>query len=216
MRRSTICWARCSASGCGSQHLVWVDLTSIVYFAIRRRYELNVRRREHARRSRAHDGEDHRRHISGASALGRRLRRSLDSAVEMTVRHAEQLIDHYAHRLRRSPGRAPLGEQAHRGWDLPSSCPSRRASSRTWPSQPHSLYRPLAARGRDGLPDPPRAVPRRLAAPRARPSPICAASSPIRCSAHALWRSATSYAHAFCRSCPRAWPISSARLTRRW
>jgi hypothetical protein len=43
----------------------------------------------------------HRRHVADLVRWGAEYGRSIDTAIEITVRHAEALIDYYAHRLRR-------------------------------------------------------------------------------------------------------------------
>lgn len=85
---------------------VWAGIYGSIYltlyFAIRRRYQVNVRRLRELR-----SGEDaamkaiYDKHLAELAAWGREYGRSLDAAVEITVRHAETLVDHYAHRLRR-------------------------------------------------------------------------------------------------------------------
>jgi hypothetical protein len=74
----------------------------LLYFLIRRRYQVSVRR---LREMMAAEGERmrgiHQRHHGDLLRWGRAYGRSLDSAVEITLRHAETLIDHHSHRLRR-------------------------------------------------------------------------------------------------------------------
>ncbi|MEO7331968.1 MAG: hypothetical protein ABI193_25550 [Minicystis sp.] len=74
----------------------------LLYFLIRRRYQVSVRR---LREMMVAEGERmrgiHKRHHGDLLRWGRAYGRSLDSAVEITLRHAETLIDHVSHRLRR-------------------------------------------------------------------------------------------------------------------
>lgn len=97
--------------------LVWLatygSIYLLVYFAIRRKYELNLRRLQAMLADQAEMmSRIHRRHLSDLARWGSEYGRSLDSAVEMTVRHAEALVDHVAHRLRRRIAGPALLEHA--------------------------------------------------------------------------------------------------------
>ncbi len=85
----------------------------LLYFLIRRRYQVSVRR---LREMMVAEGERmrgiHRRHHGDLLRWGRAYGRSLDSAVEITLRHAETLIDHVSHRLRRRVAGSALFEGA--------------------------------------------------------------------------------------------------------
>jgi hypothetical protein len=83
-----------------------------VYFLIRRRYQVSVRRLRQMAEGEAetmHAIRAH--HVAELVRWGRAYGQSLDTAVNIAVRHVETLIDHHTHRLRRrvaSP--ALLGE----------------------------------------------------------------------------------------------------------
>jgi hypothetical protein len=91
-----------TALGFGVWLAIYGSIYLVLYFSIRRRYQVNVRR---LRLMAAGEAEAmqaiHRRHLADLVRWGAEYGRSLDSAVEITLRHAEALIDYYAHRLRR-------------------------------------------------------------------------------------------------------------------
>jgi hypothetical protein len=88
--------------GFGVWLAIYGSIYLAIYFAIRRRYQVSVRR---LKGMLAEEPETlvkiHQRHLSELVRWGAEYGRSLDGAVEITLRHAEQLIDHYGHRLRR-------------------------------------------------------------------------------------------------------------------
>ncbi|MFT3776589.1 MAG: hypothetical protein QM820_65455 [Minicystis sp.] len=139
------------------------------------------------------------RHVAELVRWGAEYGRSLDSAVEITVRHAEQLIDHHAHRLRRRIAGPALLEASKTIADclflkLPESKGELEDVATT---QEHSISHYVW----------PRAVEMdyqvRLAQYRAAWQQLSLAVSDLRREqpdpvlAHELWRSATAYAHAF-------------------
>ena len=84
-----------------------------LYFLLRRRYQANVRRlKEMAAGEAAAMKAIYRQHLGDLVRWGRAYGRSLDSAVEITLRHAETLIDHDAHGLRRRLAHPALLAQA--------------------------------------------------------------------------------------------------------
>jgi hypothetical protein len=91
-----------TALGFGVWLAIYGSIYLVLYFSIRRRYLVNVRR---LRRMAAGEAENmqgiHRRHLAELVRWGAEYGRSLDTAVEITLKHAEALIDYYAHRLRR-------------------------------------------------------------------------------------------------------------------
>ncbi|APR74986.1 Hypothetical protein A7982_00332 [Minicystis rosea] len=179
---------------------VYGSIYLAVYFAIRRRYELNVRRLKSmlVDRDRAME-KIHRRHVSEVVRWGGAYGRSLDSAVEMTVLHAEQLIDHYAHRLRRriaGPGLLSASKLIADGLflKLPES---KGELTDVATSQPHTLAHYVWPRAEE------MGYQVRFAEYRAAWQHLELACADLRREqpdpvlAHELWRSATSYAHAF-------------------
>lgn len=85
----------------------------VVYFLMRRRYQVNVRRlKEMAEGEAAAMKSIYRRHLGDLVRWGRAYGRSLDSAVEIMLRHADTLIDHDAHSLRRRLANPALLAQA--------------------------------------------------------------------------------------------------------
>ncbi len=85
----------------------------VLYFLIRRRYQANIRRlKEMSEGEAAAMKAIYRRHLGDLVRWGRAYGRSLDSAVEITLRHAETLIDHDAHNLRRRLANPALLAQA--------------------------------------------------------------------------------------------------------
>jgi hypothetical protein len=91
-----------TALGFGVWLAIYGSIYLVLYFSIRRRYEVNVRRLRSMAAGEAENMQRiHRRHLADLVRWGAEYGRSLDSAVEITLRHAEALIDYYAHRLRR-------------------------------------------------------------------------------------------------------------------
>jgi hypothetical protein len=203
--------ARASADGSMQEVLgtllgfgVWLAIYGSIYlalfFAIRRRYQVNVRRLESmaSTREQAMD-QIHRRHVAELVRWGGEYGRSLDRAVEITVRHAEQLIDHYGNRLRRRIAGPALLEGAKTIADclflkLPESkgeledvatSQEHSIAHYVWPRAAEMGYQVRLAQYRAawqhlelGISD----------LRREQPDPVLA---------HELWRSATSYAQIF-------------------
>ena len=91
-----------TALGFGVWLAIYGSIYLVLYLSIRRRYEVNVRRLRSMAAGEAENMQRiHRRHLADLVRWGAEYGRSLDSAVELTLRHAEALIDHYGHRLRR-------------------------------------------------------------------------------------------------------------------
>jgi hypothetical protein len=88
--------------GFGVWAAIYGSIYLVLYFSIRRRYQVNVRRLKAMLADEALTMQTiHRRHVADLSRWGAEYGRSLDAAVEITLRHADTLIDHYGHRLRR-------------------------------------------------------------------------------------------------------------------
>src|SRR5262249_20664579 len=81
---------------------VYGSIYLLLYFLVRRRYQRSVRR---LREMSAEEGSVMRaildKEIVDLIGWGSENGRSLDSAVDIPLPHAETLMDHYAHRLRR-------------------------------------------------------------------------------------------------------------------
>lgn len=184
--------------------IVWLALYGSiylgVYFAIRRNYEMNLRRLAAMRRDQGEMlSRIHRGHLADLSRWGAEYGRSLDTAVEITVRHAEALIDHDAHRLRRRVAGPTLLEHAKTIADclflkLPESkgeledlATSHPHSFRhyVWPRAGEMDYQVRLAQYRAAWQQLELMV---SDLRREQPDPVLA---------HELWRSATWYAHAF-------------------
>lgn len=85
----------------------------LLYLLLRRRYQVNVRRlKEMVEGEAAAMKSIYRRHLGDLVRWGRAYGRSLDSAVEITLRHADTLLDHDAHSLRRRLANPALLAQA--------------------------------------------------------------------------------------------------------
>lgn len=183
---------------------VWLAIYGSIYlalfFAIRRRYQVNVRRLAGmlATRDQAMD-RIHRRALSDLSRWGAEYGRSLDASVEITTRHAEQLIDHYGHRLRRRIAGPALLEGAKaiadglflklpesRG-ELADAATSHEHSFAhyVWPREAEMGYQVRLAQYRAAWQHLSLSV---ADLRREQPDPVLA---------HELWRSATAYAHIF-------------------
>ena len=85
---------------------VWLALYGFIslvfYFLVRRRYQASVKSFHAMMENERHNMEKIHAYCLGALLRwGVEYGRSLDSAVDLTLRHAEALIDHYGHRLRR-------------------------------------------------------------------------------------------------------------------
>jgi hypothetical protein len=81
---------------------IYGSISLAFYLLVRRRYQTSVNRlhRMLADEKQAMD-RIHARHLLDLVRWGGELGRSLDSAMDLTIRQAEALIDHYGHRLRR-------------------------------------------------------------------------------------------------------------------
>jgi hypothetical protein len=171
-----------------------------VYFAIRRKYELNLRKLKSMEAEQAETlARIHYGNVAELVRWGAEYGRSLDSAVEITVRHAEQLIDHDAHRLRRRIAGPALLECAKTIADclflkLPESkgdledvatSHSHSLAHHVWPRPGEMDYQVRLAQYRAAWQHLELAV---ADLRREQPDPVLA---------HELWRSATWYAHAF-------------------
>ena len=184
--------------------IVWLGLYGSIYlalyFAIRRKFELNLRRLKSMLEGRRETMETiHRRHLSELARWGAEYGRSLDTSVEITVRHAEALIDHHAHRLRRRIASDELLSRAKTIADclflkLPESkgelqdlATSHAHSFRhyVWPRAAELDYQVRLAQYRAAWHELEMMV---SDLRREQPDPVLA---------HELWRSATWYAHAF-------------------
>jgi succinate dehydrogenase hydrophobic anchor subunit len=98
-----------TALGFGVWLAIYGSIYLVLYFSIRRRYEVNVRRLRSMAAGEAENMQQiHRRHLADLVRWGAEYGRSLDSAIEITLRHAEALIDYYGHRVRRRVAGAAL------------------------------------------------------------------------------------------------------------
>jgi hypothetical protein len=189
-----------TALGFGVWLAIYGSIYLAVYFAIRRRYELNARKLKSMLVGQAQTMEKiHQRHLAALSRWGAEYGRSLDSAVEITVHHAEQLIDHYAHRLRRRIAGPALLEGAKLIADglflkLPESkgeladvATTHEHSFRhyVWPREGEMDYQVRLAQYRAAWQHLELAI---SDLRREQPDPVLA---------HELWRSATAYAMIF-------------------
>jgi hypothetical protein len=85
---------------------VWLAIYGTIYlafyFSIRTKYQTSVRRLRQMLADEPYVMQRiRRRHLQELGRWAAEYGRSLDSSVEITLRHAEALIDHYGHRLRR-------------------------------------------------------------------------------------------------------------------
>jgi hypothetical protein len=171
-----------------------------MYFAIRRRYQGNVRR---LRQMRDHEEATLRSiregHIRELLVWARGYGQGLDSAVEITLRHAEALVDHAAHRLRRRVAPQDLLDGAKVVADalfarLPESRGDVQDAGTThkhslahylWPRESEMQYQAEVAQCRSAWQHLELAVNELR---RERPDPV---------EAHAVWRDAITYATLF-------------------
>jgi hypothetical protein len=189
-----------TALGMGVWLATYGSIYLAVYFAIRRRYEANVRKLKAMLVEREHVAETiHHRHVAELVRWGAEYGRSLDSSVDITIRHAEQLIDHFANRLRRRIAGPPLLGAAKTIADclflkLPES---KGELNDVATSQQHSFAHYVWPRA--GEMD----YQVRLAQYRAAWQQLELGIQELRrdqpdpAASHELWRAATSYAHVF-------------------
>ncbi len=189
--------------------LVWLAIYGSIslafYFAMRRRYQSRLRRLKQMladekptmRRIRE-------RHLAELGRWGAEYGRSLDSAVDLTLRHAEALIDHYGHRLRRRIAGPALLEAAKSIADclflkLPESRGELQDAATehkhsfahyVWPRADEMGYQERLAQYRAAWQRLEMAV---TELRREQPDPLLA---------HELWRAATSYATVFAHMVP--------------
>ncbi len=184
--------------------LAWIAIYGSIYlalyFSIRRRYQVNVKKLRDMMRDKEQTMKAiHDKHVGELVRWGAEYGRSLDNAVEITLRHAETLIDHYGDRLRRRIAGPALLEGAKtiadclfmklpesRG-DLQDAATSHKHSFRhyLWPRAEEMEYQERLAQYRAAWQELELAV---AELRREQPDPALS---------HALWRSATSYAAVF-------------------
>jgi hypothetical protein len=188
---------------------VWLAIYGTIYlafyFSMRRRYETSVRRlhqmlaEEPQTMRRMHDEK-----LEGLRRWAGEYGRSLDSAMDLTVRHAEALIDHYGHRLRRRIASPALLEAGKTIADclfrkLPES---RGELADAATEHKHSLAHYVWPRAEE------MGYQERLAQYRAAWQKIELAVTELRKEqpdpvlAHETWRAATSYAMVFAHMLP--------------
>jgi hypothetical protein len=183
---------------------VWVATYGSIYlafyFLVRRRYQVNVRRLKAMLADEQYTMQTiHRRHLADLVRWGAEYGRSIDNAIEITVRHAEALIDYYAHRLRRRIAGPALLEAAKIIADslflkLPES-KGELVDAAT--SHPHSLAHYIWPRAEE------MGYQERLAQYRAAWQKLELAVNDLRREqpdpvlAHETWRAATSFATVF-------------------
>jgi len=188
---------------------VWVAIYGSIslafYFAMRRRYQSNVRRL-----GKLLEGRDalmdkiYRGHLADLARWGAEYGRSLDTAVDLTLRHAEALIDHYGHRLRRRIAGPALLEAAKGIANcLFLKLPESRGELRDAATEhQHSFAHHVWPRADE------MGYQERLAQYRAAWQKLEIAVTDLRreqpdpAAAHELWRSATSYATVFAHLLP--------------
>ncbi len=189
--------------------LVWLAIYGSIslcfYFLVRRRYQKSIRRLrrmladEQANMERIHAG-----HLLALVRWGGEFGRSLDSALDLTVRHAEALIDHYGHRLRRRIAGPSLLEAAKTIADclflkLPESKGELNDAAT---EHKHSFAHYVWPRGDE------MGYQERLAQYRAAWQRLSVAVTDLRREqpdpvlAHETWRAATSYATVFAHMIP--------------
>jgi hypothetical protein len=172
----------------------------VLYFLIRRRYQASVRRlKEMAGGEAAALKAIYRRHLGDLVRWGRAYGRSLDGVVEVTLRHAETLIDHDIHSLRRRLANPALLAQAKTIADsLFLRLPESRGELQDVATlQKHSLRHYLWPRAEE------MGYQARFARYRAAWQHLESAGSELRSEqpsptkAHELWQSAVTYATVF-------------------
>jgi hypothetical protein len=88
--------------GMGVWLALYGSISILFYLLVRRRYQMSVKRLHLMMENERHNMEKiHADHLGALVRWGVEYGRSLDSAVDLTLRHAEALIDHFGHRLRR-------------------------------------------------------------------------------------------------------------------
>ncbi len=189
--------------------VVWLAIYGSIslafYFAMRRRYQRHVRRLAQMLAERESIMERiHRSHVAELTRWGAEYGRSLDTAVDFTLRHAEALIDHYGHRVRRRIAGPALLEGAKSIADclflkLPESRGELRDAAtehrhsfahHVWPRVDEMGYQERLAQYRAAWQKLEVAV---TDLRREQPDPVAA---------HELWRNATSYATVFAHLLP--------------
>jgi hypothetical protein len=193
------------ALGFGVWLAIYGSISLAFYFLMRRRYQRSVRRLKHLLADEPHVMRRIReRHVAELSRWGADYGRSLDSAVLLTGHHAEALIDHYGHRLRRRIAGPALLEAAKSIADclflkLPESRGELQDAATehkhsfahyVWPRPDEMDYQERLAQYR--------AAWQRLELAlaelrREQPDPVLA---------HEVWRAATSYATVFAHLLP--------------
>jgi hypothetical protein len=189
--------------------VVWLALYGSIslafYFLVRRRYQASMRKLRNMMRDEPAAMEKiHARHLGDLALWGAEYGRSLDSAVDLTLRHAEALIDHYGHRLRRRIAGPALLEAAKsiadclflklpesRG-ELSDAATEHKHSFAhyVWPRADEMGYQERVAQYRAAWQRLEMAV---TDLRREQPDPVLA---------HETWRAATSYATVFAHMIP--------------
>jgi hypothetical protein len=189
--------------------LVWVAAYGSIYFTLylvlRRNYQVN---RKKLRTMLSTEVERlariYREHLDDLSRWGAEYGKSLDDAIDITVHHAETLIDHYGDKLRRRVAGPTLLEAAkliadrlfsklpEAQGDLQDAATTHRHSLAhyVWPRPDEMEYQVRLAQYRAAWQDLELTI---AELRREQPDPALA---------HALWRSATVYASVFGRLLP--------------
>jgi hypothetical protein len=193
------------ALGFGVWVAIYGSISLAFYFAMRRRYQINVRRLARMAEDQASIMEKiHQGHLADLTRWGAEYGRSLDTAVDLTLRHAEALIDHYGHRLRRRIAGPALLEATKSIADcLFLKLPESRGELRDAATEhKHSFAHHVWPRADE------MGYQERLAQYRAAWQKLEVAAAELRreqpdpTAAHELWRSATSYATVFAHLLP--------------
>ncbi len=195
-------WEEHLATGLG--FVTWLaaygSIYLVLFFSVRRRYQVNMRRLRALREGERDAIEGiQKRHVRELAAWGREYGESLDNAVTIARRHAETLVDHVGHELRRRIAGPTLLEPAKSIADglflkLPESRGELADAATT---HKHSFWHYVWPRPEE------MEYQRRLAQYRAAWQYLELAVGDLRREqpdpnqAHALWRSATLYAQAF-------------------
>jgi hypothetical protein len=184
---------------------IYGSISLAFYLLVRRRYQHSIRKLhrmmtdEKQNMDRIHAG-----HLLDLVRWGGELGRSLDSAVELTIRQAEARIDHYGHRLRRRIAAPALLEGAKTIADclflkLPESRGELKDAATehkhslahyVWPRPEEMGYQERVAQYRAAWQRLEVAV---VDLRREQPDPVLA---------HETWRTATSYATVFAHMIP--------------
>lgn len=186
--------------GFGAWIAIYGSLYLVLFFAIRRRYDVSIRRLRMMEAGEARTMQDiHHHHLADLSRWGAEYGRMLDNAVEITRRHSETLLDHYSHRLRRRVASAALVDTAKTIADclfrkLPESRGELQDAATThrhslahyvWPRAEEMGYQVVLAQYRAAWKELEHAV---AELRREQPDPSVA---------HEVWRSTTLYALVF-------------------